>query len=546
MAVTDHGNMFGTIDFYKKAKDAGIKPIIGIEAYVAGPKGRGDRTEKIANHLILLAKNEEGYANLRYLASTGYLDGFYYHPRIDKQVLKEHSQGPHRPHRLPRRRGHQRLLPRRHGPRQARRARVQATSSSPGSFFLEIQSNGMEEQEKANDNLKQLSQGRRRAAGRHRRRPLHQAGGRARPRAADVHRLGQDAGRQQAHAALHRQALRHQPGGDARLLRRHAPRPSTTPCASPDLCNVELSLGKPMLPTFKVPDSHTRRQLPAPSSPRKGLAASASTSCPTRSTARSTSHRLELRGWRSSRRWASRATSSSSRTSSTGRSSTASPWGRAAARAPARSSPTRCASPTSTRFPYNLLFERFLNPERVSMPDFDVDFCQDRRDEVIHYVAEQVRPGQRRPDHHLRLAQGEERAARRLPRVRPAVLRGRPHRQAGARRARHHLEAGDLRRHREGHRRRASLQGDDREARQGGARSRARRSPPRTCSRSAWRSRASTARPACTPAGVVIADKPLWEFVPVYQPPGETHAGHPVRQGRGGGRRPGEVRLPRA
>ena len=67
VAVTDHGNMFGAVDFYKKAKDAGIKPIIGMEAYVAGPKGRGDRTEKIANHLILLAKNDEGYANLRYL-----------------------------------------------------------------------------------------------------------------------------------------------------------------------------------------------------------------------------------------------------------------------------------------------------------------------------------------------------------------------------------------------------------------------------------------------------------------------------------------------
>src|SRR5689334_13303892 len=93
VAVTDHGNMFGTIDFYKKAKDAGIKPIIGLEAYVAGPKGRTDRTEKIANHLILLAKNKEGYDNLKFLSSMGYLDGFYYHPRIDKQVLKDHSKG---------------------------------------------------------------------------------------------------------------------------------------------------------------------------------------------------------------------------------------------------------------------------------------------------------------------------------------------------------------------------------------------------------------------------------------------------------------------
>src|ERR1700704_2570050 len=81
VAVTDHGNMFGAIDFYKKAKDANIKPILGTEAYVAGTKGRKDRTEKISNHLILLAKDEQGYANLRYLVSTAFLDGFYYHPR---------------------------------------------------------------------------------------------------------------------------------------------------------------------------------------------------------------------------------------------------------------------------------------------------------------------------------------------------------------------------------------------------------------------------------------------------------------------------------
>src|SRR3954447_25601988 len=67
VAVTDHGNMFGTIDFYKKAKEAGLKPIIGSEAYVA-LKGRKDRSGRDSRHLILLAKNDEGYRNLRYLA----------------------------------------------------------------------------------------------------------------------------------------------------------------------------------------------------------------------------------------------------------------------------------------------------------------------------------------------------------------------------------------------------------------------------------------------------------------------------------------------
>jgi DNA polymerase-3 subunit alpha len=67
VAVTDHGNLFGAVDFYKKAKEAGVKPILGLETYVAGEKGRTDRSERIGRHLILLAKNEEGWANLRTL-----------------------------------------------------------------------------------------------------------------------------------------------------------------------------------------------------------------------------------------------------------------------------------------------------------------------------------------------------------------------------------------------------------------------------------------------------------------------------------------------
>jgi DNA polymerase-3 subunit alpha len=94
VAVTDHGNLFGAIDFYKKAREAGVKPILGMEAYVAGEKGRKDRTERVGRHLILLAKNAEGWANLRYLSSKAFTEGFYYDPRIDKPLLKEHSRGP--------------------------------------------------------------------------------------------------------------------------------------------------------------------------------------------------------------------------------------------------------------------------------------------------------------------------------------------------------------------------------------------------------------------------------------------------------------------
>ena len=93
VAVTDHGNMFGAVEFYTKAIAAHIKPIIGIEAYVA-PGSRFDRTKTTiadaAYHLILLAENNTGYQNLLKLASIGYLEGFYYRPRIDKEILAEY------------------------------------------------------------------------------------------------------------------------------------------------------------------------------------------------------------------------------------------------------------------------------------------------------------------------------------------------------------------------------------------------------------------------------------------------------------------------
>jgi len=96
VAVTDHGNMFGAVEFYTKARAAHIKPIIGIEAYIA-PAGRFDRTKSsisnAAYHLILLAENNTGYKNLLKLASIGYLEGFYYRPRIDKEILAELNVG---------------------------------------------------------------------------------------------------------------------------------------------------------------------------------------------------------------------------------------------------------------------------------------------------------------------------------------------------------------------------------------------------------------------------------------------------------------------
>ncbi len=95
MALTDHGNMYGAIEFYKLAKKAGIKPIIGVEAYISN-RGRLDKDPGVDNkryHLILLAKNLQGYKNLMRLVTISHLEGFYYKPRMDKEILKQYHQG---------------------------------------------------------------------------------------------------------------------------------------------------------------------------------------------------------------------------------------------------------------------------------------------------------------------------------------------------------------------------------------------------------------------------------------------------------------------
>ena len=159
VAVTDHGTMFGTVEFYQKALKAGIKPIIGCEIYVA-PRTRFDKTpadNKDLSHLILLAQNSEGYRNLCKLASAAQLEGFYYRPRIDKEILKEYSQGLI---------GLSSCL---HGeiPRRIKEGRMdlaeQAVHSymeilGDNNFFLEVQNNGIDIQEDVNQALLDLSQ----------------------------------------------------------------------------------------------------------------------------------------------------------------------------------------------------------------------------------------------------------------------------------------------------------------------------------------------------------------------------------------------------
>ncbi len=156
VAVTDHGNMFGAIEFYEKAVKKGVKPIIGCEMYISKSDMKlKNSNEKFYNHLILLAKNDTGYQNLSKLVSMSYIDGFYYKPRIDKNTLKDHSEG---------------LVAmsaciKGEIPYEIVKGRFDSAEESlkfyldifKDDFYLEMQVQGMEEQLTANDGLIELS-----------------------------------------------------------------------------------------------------------------------------------------------------------------------------------------------------------------------------------------------------------------------------------------------------------------------------------------------------------------------------------------------------
>ena len=96
LAITDHGVMYGVIEFYRACRDAGIRPVLGCEVYVA-PGSRLEREpgagDERYHHLILLAENDQGYSNLMKIVSRGFIDGFYYRPRVDKEILREYHEG---------------------------------------------------------------------------------------------------------------------------------------------------------------------------------------------------------------------------------------------------------------------------------------------------------------------------------------------------------------------------------------------------------------------------------------------------------------------
>ncbi len=392
VAVTDHGNMFGVVNFYQEAKKHGVKPIIGFEAYVAGEKGMGDRTQRVGNHLVLLAMDQAGYRNLRYLSSKAFTEGFYYDPRVDKQILQKHSEG-----LIALTACMAGAVPKaiRRGNMDEARQEVRDLKAIFGDrLYLEVQSNALKEQLPVNHGICALA--------REEGLPLVAT--------ADSHYVRREDAK--AHEVLMAIASGRTFDDPKRLRHEteelyiksptemYGAAEATTGVGAEwreavnnswliaQRCNVELQLGKPMLPNFQVPEGETRESFLITRA-RAGLdrrfaelARAGRRIEPDVYRERLERELAVIIGMKFAGyflivqdfiNWAK---------------------GNGIPVGPGRGSGAGSLVAYALRItdidplPYNLLFERFLNPERVSMPDFDVDFCQDRRGEVINYVTE--------------------------------------------------------------------------------------------------------------------------------------------------------------
>ncbi len=385
VAVTDHGNMFGAVQFYQEAKAQGIKPIFGSEVYVAA-SDMTEKKERRSYHQVLLARNETGYRNLQRLVSFGHLRGFYYHPRVDRKVLREHREGLIGLSGCLG--GHVSKLVMAND-MDAARARVLEYKDifEPGMFFLELQQTGKEEQERVNAALAQLS--------------------------ADLdvplvatnncHYINRDEAH--AHEVLTCMGQgrtlddpkRMRRGTDALFIKtaaemqsafRQFPGAYENACRIASLCEVELHLGSPELPDFQLPQgcdddlpTYLRRVVLQGLEERFAELRALEIPFDVDEYRARVEHELKiiismkfpgyfLIVWDFIRKAKEIDV----------------PVG------PGRGSGAGSLVAYSLRITdidpmqYNLLFERFLNPERVSMPDFDIDFCMDRRGQVIDYV----------------------------------------------------------------------------------------------------------------------------------------------------------------
>jgi DNA polymerase-3 subunit alpha len=383
LAITDHGNMFGVIDFYRSAREAGVKPIIGLEAYMA-PGSRLDRrgsgkTTTRYYHLIMLARDLQGYKNLLRLTSIGYLEGFYSRPRIDMEVLENHSGGLIGMSSCLKGEIAQHLLL---GDVQSAKNAVASYCRifGEGNFFLELQDHGLPDQKVVNEGLVEL--------GREMGVPLIATN--------DVHYLNKE------DAEAHDVLLCIQTGKmvqDPDRMRFESneiyfksaeemtekfhefPEALSNTVEVASRCNLELDFGKFHMPHFPMPEGYDNLDRYLESEAKAGLKRRYG------KVNKEVSDRLEYEldvrreagysGYFLIVRDFIEVAKKNGIPVGPGR-------GSIAGSLVAYSIGITDVDPIR----YGLIFERFLNLERVTMPDIDIDFCYERRGEVIQYVRE--------------------------------------------------------------------------------------------------------------------------------------------------------------
>ena len=377
-AITDHGVMYGAIDFYRACKAEGIKPIIGCEVYVA-PRTRFDKQHEFdseARHLVLLCENEEGYRNLSYLVSMAHVEGFYIKPRIDLALLREHSKGlialsaclaGEIPRRL------------RSGSYEGAKeyALTLAEIFGPDHFYLELQDHGIREQAIVNQGILRL----------------HEETGLPLVVTNDAHYLRKEDA--YAHDVLlciqtgktvdDENRMRYEPQNfylrtteEMAALFPEYPEAVENTGKIAEMCNIEFTFGKYHLPEFKLPEgydsfSYFKELCDKGYRERYGEGSEA-----LRRQLTYEQDMIEKMGFTDYFLIVSdfvRYARSVGIPVGPGRGSAAG------------SMVSYCLHITDIDpIPYSLYFERFLNPERVSMPDIDMDFGDTRRGEVVEYV----------------------------------------------------------------------------------------------------------------------------------------------------------------
>ena len=386
LAITDHGAMFGVVEFYKECRKQGIKPIIGCEVYTAARRmtDKDVERDKHQGHLILLAKNETGYKNLIKIVSLGYIKGYYYKPRIDKEVLREHSEGiialsgclaGNIQHRL--------LVKDYSGAKAEAEALLEIFG--PGNFYLEIQDQGLEEEMSIRDDMIKLS--------RELNVPLVATN--------DVHYVCKEDAKAhdvllaiQTATTLDDENRMRFPNDEfylksedeMRKVFAYLPEAVDNTQLVADACNFDFKFGEYHLPEFKAPDGrdnglYLRELCEAGLHERYG-------ENPAPELYERLNYELDTIESMGYVEYFLIVWDFINYAKTNG--IVVGP-GRGSA---AGSIVAYCLKITDIDpIRYNLIFERFLNPERVSMPDIDIDFCYERRQEVIDYVTRKYGEG---------------------------------------------------------------------------------------------------------------------------------------------------------